>query len=198
MFKKTMVILSASTLALAACGPKTETTNTADTTMMTNDGGAFDANSTATADANMTAPASGGQVFANTAAASDAFEIATSKLALDNSSSVAVKKYANQMIAAHTASTDKLKATTATLTPAITPDPTLNAEQQKILDGLKGKKGADFDAAYIAGQQTGHQETLDMLTAYQSTGDVPALKTFAKGLVPTVTAHLNMAKSLKA
>lgn len=198
MLKKTMMILSASALALAACGQKTDTAGTgADTSMATNDTAAFDAGNVGATDTNMTAPATGGQVFANTAAASDAFEIATSKLALDNSNSASVKKFANQMIAAHTASTDKLKATTAGLTPAITPDPTLNAEQQATVDALKSKKGTDFDTAYIAGQQSGHQQTLDMLKAYGATGDVPALKTLATGLAPTVAAHLNMAKSLK-
>ena len=198
MLNKTMVILSASALALAACGQKTDAAGTTDTTLATNDGAAFDAGNVGAADANMTAPATGGQVFANTAAASDAFEIATSKLALDNSNSAAVKKYANQMIAAHTTSTDKLKATTAGLTPAITPDPALNAEQQATVDALKAKKGADFDTAYIAAQQSGHQQTLDALKAYGATGDVPALKTFASGLAPTVAAHLNMAKGLKS
>lgn len=197
MSKKTMVILSASALALAACGPKTETANTTDTSVVTNDAGAFDAGNAGMAATNTTAPASAGQTFANTAAASDAFEIATSRLALDTSKSASVKKYANQMITAHTGSTDKLKSTTAGLTPAITPDPTLNAAQQASLDALKTKTGADFDAAYISAQQSGHQETLDALKAYAATGDVPALKTFATGLVPTVTAHLNMAKSLK-
>jgi len=198
MLKKTMVILSASTLALAACGQKTDTANTTDASLVTNDGGAFDAGNAGMAGMNATAPASAGQAFANTAAASDAFEIATSRLALDMSTSAAVKKYANQMIAAHTASTDKLKATTAGLTPAITPDATLTAAQQATLDALKTKTGADFDAAYIAGQQSGHQQTLDALKAYAATGDMPALKTFASGLVPTVSAHLNMAKGLKA
>ena len=28
-------------------------------------------------------------------------------------------------------------------------------------------------------------------------GDTPKLKTFAEGLIPTVTAHLNLAKGLK-
>jgi putative membrane protein len=196
MLKKTIMILSASALALAACGQKTDTTNSADATLANDT--AFDAGNAGMADANMTAPATGGQVFANTAAASDAFEIETSKLALDNSSSASVKKFANQMIAAHTASTDKLKATTAGLTPAITPDPKLNAEQQATVDSLRTKKGADFDTAYIAAQGAGHQQTLDMLKAYGATGDVPALKTFATGLAPTVAAHLNMAKGLKS
>ena len=191
MQRTTLALVSMMALSLAACGKKAEDTTAADNSA---------AASVATANMGdtMTAPASGGQAFANQAAASDAFEIATSKLALDNSSSAAVKKYANQMIAAHTASTDKLKATTAALTPAITPDPTLSTEQQATVDSLKALKGAAFDTAYIAAQQSGHQQTLDALKAYGATGDVPALKTFATGLTPTVAAHLNMAKSLTA
>lgn len=198
MRNKVMMILpvSALALALAACGPKTETANTADATL-SNDT-AFDANTAGATNTAATAPATGGQAFANTAAASDAFEIATSKLALDNSQSAAIKKYANQMIAAHTTSTDKLKATTASLTPAITPDPALSATQQATLDSLKGLKGTAFDTAYIAAQQQAHQQALDLLKSYGATGDVPVLKTFATGLAPTVAAHLNMAKGLKA
>lgn len=198
MSKKTIMIVAASALALAACGQRSGTANTADASLATNEAAGFDAGNVGMAATNTATPAaSGAQVFANTAAASDAFEIETSKLALDNSNSAAVKKYANQMIAAHTASTAKLKATTADLMPAVTPDPTLNAEQQATLDALKGKKGADFDTAYIAGQTSGHQQALDMLKAYAATGESPALKGFASALAPTVAAHLNMVKGLK-
>lgn len=137
-----------------------------------------------------------GQAFANQAAASDAFEIATSKLALDKADKPAIKKFAQQMITAHTASTAKLKTASSGLSPAITPDPTLSADQQQALADLQSKAGADFDAAYKAAQVDGHQKTLDALKAYANSGDVPALKTIASGLVPTVTAHLNMAKGL--
>lgn len=200
MRNKVMMILPISALALAvsACGPKTQNANTADATL-SNDA-AFDANTAGMTATNTaaTTPASGAQSFVNTAAASDAFEIATSKLALEKSNSAAIKKFANQMIAAHTGSTDKLKATTAGLTPAITPDPTLNAAQQAKLDSLKGLTGTAFDTAYIAAQREAHQQALDLLQAYGATGEVPALKTFATGLAPTVAAHLNMAKGLKA
>lgn len=201
MSKNFMGIASAAALALAlsACGSRTDTANSADA-MMANDTAGFDAANAGAIGANMGAASrpAAGQTFVNTAAASDAFEIASSKLALDNSSSAAIKKYANQMIAAHTASTDKLKATVSGLSPAITPDPTLNADQQAKLDSLKGLTGTAFDTAYIAAQQQAHQQAYDMLTAYGASGDVPALKTFASGLAPTVAAHLNMAKGLKA
>jgi putative membrane protein len=83
------------------------------------------------------------------------------------------------------------------MSPAMTPDDTLTAEQQSTLDSLKGKTGADFDSAYAAAQVDAHQKTLDALKGYSAGGDNATLKTFADGLIPTVTAHLNMAKGLK-
>lgn len=177
--------VSAAALALAACGQKT--TTTAETSNVV----------TVDADESTAPAASAGQTFANNAAASDAFEIATSQLALTNGSASAIKKFAQKMIEAHTDSTAKLKTAAASASPAITPDATLTAEQQGKLDSLKGLSGAGFDKAYAAAQVEGHQKTLDALRSYSASGEVPALKSFATTLTPTVAAHLNMAKGLK-
>ncbi len=191
MRMKLLILVSGSVLTLAACGKHdATTTNAGDDVNLTVDNGA--ANMTAEAPSPLTA-----QGFANAAAASDKFEIETSKLAAANASSAAVKKFATQMIAAHSASTAKLKATLAGQSPAITPDDTLNPEQQAALDGLKGQTGAAFDSAYAAAQVDAHTKTLDALKNYSASGDNAALKTFADGLIPTVTSHLNMAKGLK-
>ena len=189
---RTTIIASTALLALTACGRNAETTqaNTA-TIAQAGDTGMATAAPTSVA-------ASAAQAFANAAAASDAFEIATSQAALSKSTSASVKTYAQKMIDAHTASTAKLKTAAAEATPALTPDPTLNPEQQQKLDQLKALNGTAFDQAYIAEQAAGHQQTLDTLKAYAATGDTPALKTFATNLVPIVTAHLNMVKGLKA
>ena len=197
----TLALLSATALALAGCGHKDETTTT--TNSVTAESG-----STTVADTNIpdnsvvAAPAptpvpSGGQAFANTAAASDAFEIAESQLAAANAHSTAIKSFAKKMIEAHTGSTAKLKTLATGLNPAIIPDPTLAPDQQSKLDALKSKTGADFDTAYAADQVAAHEATLEALRTYSTSGDVPELKTFATSLVPTVTAHLNMAKGLK-
>jgi len=194
MNRATVALAATAAIALSSCGPKAPVT----TNSTTIDSSVSSTTVTNNADTMTAAPLpSAAQTFVNTAAASDAFEIATSKLALDNSTSASIKKFANQMITAHEGSTAKLKTVTAGLSPALTPDATLTADQQTKLDDLKGKKGADFDAAYAAAQQGGHQATLDALKAYAASGDVPALKDFATGLVPTVTAHLNMANALK-
>lgn len=182
--------VSAATLALAACGPKTQATTDNITTATTNTDDAVTANTAAVA-------FSPGQAFVNAAAASDSFEIATSTLAAASSQSAAIRKFAAKMIEAHTQSTGALKTAAASASPALTPDATLSAEQQAALDALKAKSGKEFDTAYAAAQVDGHEKTLAKLKDYAATGDVPALKAFAAGLVPTVTAHLNMAKGLK-
>lgn len=181
-----IAMASTAMLMVAGCSQKDTTTVSNSTAMAPTD------------DPAMTVPtASAGQTFANAAAASDAFEIETSRLALASSSSASVKKFAQKMIDAHTASTAKLKAAASSAAPAITPDPTLTAEQRAKVDGMKALKGAAFDQAYVAAQSEAHRNTLDALRAYSANGDVVALKTFATELVPVVAAHLNMVKVLK-
>ena len=187
----TLTLASTAAIALAGCGPKSQTTNSTDTAMTT-----APMNDTAMAPAPM-APATGAQGFANAAAASDAFEIESSKLAAAQASSPAVKSYATQMIAAHEKSTAKLKTVAATLSPPVTPDPTLAPDQQAMLDSLKPMQGAAFDKLYATNQAAAHQATLDKMKAYAATGEEPKLKDIATAMVPVVTAHLNMAKGLK-
>jgi putative membrane protein len=186
---KAMVLMSSAVLALAACGHKGEAYNT-DTNVVTDNGMA--PNDTEAAPLPNSA-----QGFANTAAASDRFEIESSRLTETAGASAAVKAFATKMIAAHTGSTAKLKTTAGGLSPAVTPDDTLSAAQEADLESLKNLKGVEFDTAYAAAQVKAHQQALDALKAYASSGDAPALKDFANGLIPTVTAHLNMAKGLK-
>lgn len=193
MTRKSLILLSASALAIAGCGQRDET---ADTTANADANLAADANLTIDNSVVAAAPMSA-QGFANTMAASDRFEVESSRLAAVASQSASIKSFASQMITAHTASTAKLKAAAAGLTSPVTPIDTLTAEQQRMLDELKTKTAAEFDSAYAAAQVSGHQAALDALNAYAAGGDTPALAELAKGMVPTVTAHLNMAKGLK-
>lgn len=185
-----LILVSGSVLALTACGRDDRAT---DTNVATDTNIAMDNSVMAPATADpLTA-----QGIANAAAASDRYEIETSKLAATAASSAAVKSFAAKMVTAHEGSTAKLKSALSGLTPAVTPDDTLSAEQQASLDSLKARTGADFDTAYKAAQVDAHQKALDALNNYAASGDNETLKTFAKGLSPTVAAHLNMAKGLK-
>ena len=193
MSNNSLLLIAAATVALAGCGRGDD--RAANDVNIATDGNVTVGNETAAPAPE--APPTTAQPFVNAAASSDRFEIESSRLVVASGQSAGTKKFAQNMIDAHTASTAKLKSTVSGMSPAITPDDTLNAEQQQLLDGLKGKTGADLDSAYAAAQVTAHQKTLDTLNAYASGGDNDKLKTFASGLVPTVTAHLNMAKGLK-
>jgi putative membrane protein len=186
MKRKSVVLLGTAALCLSACGSKKDTAVPAP-----------DASTNVAAVRTTTSALAPGQAFANKAASSDVFEIETSKLALDKSGSAKVKKFAQAMIIAHTDSTAKLKAAAGSSSAALVPDPTLAAEQQAKLDALKAASGVAFDTAYIDEQRGAHEATLAALRDYSASGDVPALKSFATTLVPTVAAHLNMAKGLK-
>lgn len=189
---KSTVLVAASIAALALAGCKKEVESPA-----TDAVSATSAPEDATVGAMPAAtPANAGQTFADAAAASDAFEIESSKLAAEKAQSSKVKSFATAMIKAHTDSTTKLKTAAGAASPAITPKPTLSAMQQSTLADLTSKSGAAFDQAYIKAQTEAHQMTLDTLKAYSANGDVPSLKSFATELVPIVTAHLNMAKGL--
>jgi putative membrane protein len=183
-----LAAVSIAALALSACGSNTAPDADATPTAAATDDMAMAPDATA---------ASSGQMFANTAATSDMFEIESSRLAATKASSAQVKSFAQEMIKAHTDASAKLTTAAGAATPAITPAPAMSAMQQQAMADLNAKTGADFDAAYIKAQTDGHQMTLDALKAYAASGDVASLKAFATEMVPIVTAHLNMAKGLK-
>lgn len=187
---KTFLLLAALPISLSACGQSGEGDVATDL-----NNAATDELGSGNDDLSM-APSSV-QELANKAAASDRFEIETSRLAAESASSSAVRDFASMMITAHTESTAKLKSTLASDAPVIAPDDALNAEQQATLADLKSKKGADFDKAYAVAQVSAHEKTLAALKDYGATGDKASLKAFAQELIPTVTEHLDKARALK-
>lgn len=190
-----LILGLAPALALAACGGnETTTTNT-----ITDNISAMDV----PADANMAdnmamadAALSPAQKFANQVGASDYYEIEAGKLAQEKAQAKGLKDFGKLMVEHHTASTDKLKAAGAKASPAITPNPALNAEQEANLAALRAADGAAFDAAYKTQQVAAHEKALAAVKAYAATGDVPELKKFASDAEKIVEAHLKKIRSL--
>ena len=198
---KVHLLIVASALTLAACGDNTAANNTMvtetdmttanDTMMVDNSTDSMGNQIVAGNDTAAAAPMTAKQ-FADTAAASDAYELASSKLAQTKATDAGLKKFAAQMIKDHTASTAKLKTAAGT----ITPDPTMNAEQQANIAALEAASGADFDTAYKAQQLAAHGKTLVALQSYATGGDNAALKTFAANTSPVVQGHLTMLQGM--
>ena len=202
-----ILTLLASAAALAACSHNNNAANDQSNAMMASDN--LMANDMATNDM-MADNMMGNDMAGNTAAAtptdaagfiaaagaSDLFEIQSAKLALANSKSDDIHKFAQMMITDHTKTTDAVKAAAkkAGITPA---PPQLTADQQQMLDQLKPLKGDDFDKAYLAQQMTAHQQALTLIQNYAQNGDTPALVDAAKSAVPIVQKHIDHLQELQ-
>lgn len=181
-------------LALTACGPKAADTNAnVDVTAAGDNMSPPDA---MMADNGMSAAALTAPDFAKKAAMSDMYEIASSKLAVTMATDPAIKKFAQQMVDGHTATTRALKAAIAKDNVIMLPATALDAEHQALVDALKAAKGANFDTLYKTQQTDVHTKTLATLEGYASAGDKPAVKAFAAETAPKVKSHLDMVKSM--
>lgn len=195
--KHKLMLVSLSAVALSACdGANVANNNMADTTVVGEGETAMMANEADNMAMGEPAAPMTGQQFADTAAASDMFEIESSKLAQDKATTDAIKEFAAMMVKDHTNSTAKLKDAAAKAEPAIKPNPAMNAEQSANLEALRAASGAEFDALYKAQQVDAHQKALAALQGYAANGDVPALKTFAGETAKVVEGHLKHASSM--
>ncbi|WP_294331565.1 DUF4142 domain-containing protein [uncultured Sphingomonas sp.] len=204
MMKKHLLVLGgAPMLALGACG----TTSNDSTAVVDNGasvtnapaGDAMADNMSAMngmGDNAMAAAPMSGQDFANTLAASDAYEIAGGKLAQQKATTKALKDFGKEMVDDHTKSTAKLKAAAAKAGPAITPAPALTDEQQANLKTLQTATGTDFDAAYKSQQVAAHEKALATLRAYAGSGDVPSLRDFSRDAQDMVSNHYDKIKGM--
>jgi putative membrane protein len=186
-------------LALSSCGSKTaETATSAEDTVSNTASDAGDVVSNAVSDVKeAVTPTPTGQEFIDKAAKSDAFEIASAKLAAEKASSAELKSFAAMMIADHTASTAKVKKAAAQATPALKPDPTLTDDQSSKLADLAKLSGAEFDKEYARQQVAAHETALSLMTVYADKGDVASLKAAAGEIAPKVQAHLDHVKTIK-
>jgi putative membrane protein len=132
--------------------------------------------------------------FATAAAISDMYEVTAGKLALQRSSQADIKAFAQKMVDAHTATTEKLK---GLLPPDITPPAHVDSRRQGMLDNLRGASAADFDHRYAVQQVAAHKEADILMRGYGKDGDNASIKTFARETDKDVKMHLSMARDLE-
>lgn len=135
------------------------------------------------------------QDFVQLAAASDMFEIASSKAALQRSNNPAVKDFARMMITDHTKTTAALKAAIAKSGQSLALPAQMPADKQAMLQDLNTT--TDFNHKYMDDQVDGHQTALDLMSRYANDGTVPELKAFAGKTGVLVQKHLDKAKAVR-
>lgn len=134
--------------------------------------------------------------FVTAAAISDMYEVAAGKIALQRSQSPDVKAFAQQMVDAHTQTTEKLKGILATSNIKVTPPAHVDDRRQSMLDNLRGASAADFDHRYVTQQVAAHKEADILMRGYAKDGDSAPIKAFAADTDKAVKMHLAMAQKL--
>jgi len=133
--------------------------------------------------------------YARRQAQGELFEIALSQLVLDKSEDQGVRAFAEQMVTAHTASLEKLRAAAGTMA-ALLPT-TLDSTQQTTLFRLENISGMKFNLEYMQMQIDGHKAALELNRRYASGGADPALRQYASESVPVIQDHLATAQQVR-
>ena len=191
---KLLAATAVAALSLAACKQEGTSISNNQTQGMT-DEAMVDNNLNANGNMGMAANASVDATYVQKAAASDMFEVETSRLALDKAAKPSVKTYAQMMIDEHGKSTTELKAAAGQAGIAV--PAALPADKQAKVDALRGLSGAQFDRQYLADQRSGHQETLAKVNAYLAAAPAGPLKDHASKITGVVQKHLNSLEKIK-
>ena len=134
--------------------------------------------------------------FAVTVADGGMLEVALGKLAIEQGTNAAVKKFAHQMVADHTKANMELK-TLASEKKIMIPSE-MSEKCQKTLSDLKEKKkGKDFDQAYADLMVKDHKDTIDEFKKESEKGNDVQLTGWAKNTLPILEHHLEMAEEVQ-
>lgn len=122
-------------------------------------------------------------------------EVEMGRLALEKSSSDAVKQYAQKMIDDHTAANNELMqvASAKGITLPTQPD----AKQMALMAKMQKLSGAEFDMMYVKESGVKAHESMEKLMMKESmSGKDADAKAFAAKTLPTVRMHLQMAREM--
>ena len=192
MNKRMAVAVAAGVLALSACKQEGTSVSNNQTQGVTDEAVVDNSGALNMSDAQGSAM---DQAYVQNAAASDMFEIESSRLALEKATLPSVKTYAQMMIDEHGKSSEELRA--AATGAGMSVPAALPADKQAKLDSLRGQSGAAFDRQYLAEQRTGHQETLARVNQYLATAQAGPLKDHASKLTGVVQKHLNALENIR-
>lgn len=132
--------------------------------------------------------------FVTMAAMSNFAEISAGKLALTKTSDMNVQMFAQHMISDHTKSQDSLKLIAGQL--GLNAPDSLDAAHAQMAAMLSAMSGRAFDSAYVHGQVTDHQNTVNLFQNEKSNGSNAKVKTYVNTYLPAIQMHLMMADSL--
>ena len=128
--------------------------------------------------------------FATRAASGGMMEVQLGNVA-QKSENTEVKKLGAMMVADHTKANNELKSLAARK--SITLPDSMSNDDQRMVNKLSAKSGADFDKAYIEMMVNDHNEDIAMFKKEAEGGSDADLTAFAKSTLPVLQKHLDAA-----
>lgn len=184
------LLLAPAIFVAAACGNDTTTTDTAEAPQINTGATAPSAPAPAPPAVNAAAD------FPQRMAMSDMFEIQSSQLAAERSQNQNVRQFAQEMVRAHTQTSQQMTQILQNVPNAPALPTTLDAQHQERLNTLRQANAERFDQLYIDQQVEAHDMAHTMLRDYAQSGQIAELRTFASQTAPTVQQHLERAREI--
>lgn len=203
MKKLSFALLISAAIIFSACNgnsTKTESTSTDSTTMtntMSSDSNKMNSMSSSsdTSKNTMVMVDDKTKDFANEAATGGMMEVELGNIAMKNAKSQDVKDFGKMMVDDHTAINNQLKDLASKK--MVNLPTTVTDKQQKEIDNLSKKTGADFDKDYVSMMIDDHKNDI---AAFKKNGDKLTdadFKAFITNALPTLQKHLDAIQSIK-
>jgi putative membrane protein len=130
--------------------------------------------------------------FATKAAQGGMAEVELGRLALERASDPSVKEFGQRMVMDHTRANTELKAVAQKINLQLPTE--LNSDQKSTRDKLAKLSGAEFDKEYMAAMLKDHEEDVKDFQTQANKGTNADIKGFAGRTLPTLQAHLELAR----
>lgn len=134
--------------------------------------------------------------FMASAAKGNLEEIAAGRLALVQSTSPDVKKFAQHMIDDHSQANRELSDLAQKMDVSLPSEP--DESQQKEVSRLSGLHGHEFDQAFASLMVSSHMKAVALFEGSSKLGLDPEVRAFSQKTLPVIEDHLKMARDLKA
>lgn len=169
--------------------PETETTGSIQSEQQT---GSASATTTGVAGGTRSEMTNEDKEFVTTAGMSGLAQMQMANLALQKASNAEVKAFAQRMIADHTNPNAEIAELATTKGLALATE--LSGEPKSALEHLTSLSGAEFDKAYMQHMVEDHEKDVAAFDKASTSATDADLKAWAGRTLPTLKAHLEMAK----
>ncbi len=127
---------------------------------------------------------------------SNAFEIQTSQVALEKTTTADVRAFAQQMIDDHTKAKGELEVLLKSLN-ITEPSAALEPAQIEQIKLMQANQNDAFDLIYINAQNNAHVEAVELFRNFSASGSPPELRAWAAKTLPVLEQHLAHVQKLK-